>query len=174
VTRGKWILENLLGAPPPAPPDNIPALEATKLEGTLRQRMEQHRKNPVCSSCHNVMDPLGFSLENFDPLGQWRTVDAGFPVDASGAMPDGTKFVGVSGLRASLLARPNLFAGTLTEKLMIYALGRGVEYYDMPAIRSITSAAAHDDYRFTKLIEGIITSVPFQMRTAGDSAPRTP
>jgi hypothetical protein len=166
VTRGKWILENLLGAPPPSPPDNIPALEATKLEGTLRQRMEQHRKNPVCSSCHNVMDPLGFSLENFDPLGQWRTVDSGFPVDASGAMPDGSRFEGVAGLRAALLARPNVFVGTLTEKLMIYALGRGLEYYDMPAVRAVTAAAARDNYRFSKLIEGIVTSVPFRMRTA--------
>jgi mono/diheme cytochrome c family protein len=170
VTRGKWILENLLGAPPPSPPDNIPALEATRLEGTLRQRMEQHRKNPVCSSCHNVMDPLGFSLENFDPLGQWRTLDSGFPVDASGAMPDGSRFDGVAGLRASLLARPNVFVGTLTEKLMIYALGRGLEYYDMPAVRAVTWAAARDNYRLSKLIEGIVTSVPFRMRTAAAHA----
>jgi hypothetical protein len=165
VTRGKWIMENLLGAPPPAPPANVPALDATKLEGTLRQRMEQHRKNPVCASCHGVMDPLGFSLENFDPLGQWRTRDAGFPVDAGGAMPDGAKFEGVAGLRAALLARPNVFVATLTEKLLIYALGRGTEYYDQPAIRAISAAAAREDYRFSALISRIVNSVPFQMRT---------
>jgi hypothetical protein len=168
VTRGKWILENLLGAPPPAPPDNIPALEATRLEGTLRQRMEQHRKNPSCSVCHNVMDPLGFSLENFDPLGQWRTQDAGYPVDADGAMPDGTKFKGVSGLREALLARPDVFVSTLTEKLLIYALGRGVEPYDMPAIRLMTRSLSDDGYKFSSLVVGLVRSVPFQMRTAGE------
>ncbi|HEV3061949.1 MAG TPA: DUF1592 domain-containing protein [Vicinamibacterales bacterium] len=167
VTRGKWILENLLGAPPPAAPDNIPALEATKLEGTLRQRMEQHRKNPTCSVCHNVMDPLGFSLENFDPLGQWRTQDAGYPVDADGAMPDGTKFTGVSGLREALLAKPDVFVGTLTEKLLIYSLGRGVEPSDMPAIRLMTRSLAADGYTFSSLVVGLVKSVPFQMRAAG-------
>ena len=166
VTRGKWILENLLGAPPPAPPDEVPALEATVIEGTLRQRMVQHRRNPVCAACHNVMDPLGFSLENFNPLGQWRTTDAGFPVDAGGGMPDGTTFEGVSGLRAALLAKADVFVSTLTEKLLIYALGRGVEHYDMPAVREIVRRAAEDDYRFSSLVEGVVMSVPFQMRAA--------
>ena len=167
VTRGKWILENLLGAPPPAPPDEVPGLEETRLEGTLRERMVQHRRNPVCASCHQAMDPLGFALENFSPLGEWRTVDAGFPVDAGGAMPDGvTTFEGVSGLRRALLDKSDVFISTLTEKLMIYALGRGVEYYDKPAVRDIHRQAARNDYRFSALIEGIVTSAPFRMRTA--------
>ncbi len=166
VTRGKWILENLLGAPPPAPPANIPPLDDTKLEGTLRQRMEQHRKNATCAVCHSVMDPLGFSLENFSPLGQWRTTDGGFPVDAAGAMPDGRKFEGVDGLREALLAKPDLFITTLTEKLMIYALGRGIEPSDMPAVRGITREAARDGQRFSTLILGLVRSVPFQMRSA--------
>ena len=165
VTRGKWILENLLGAPPPAPPDEVPGLEETRLEGTLRERMVQHRRNPVCASCHQAMDPLGFALENFSPLGEWRTVDAGFPVDAGGAMPDGiTTFDGVSGLRRALLDKSDVFISTLTEKLMIYALGRGIEYYDKPAVRDIRRQAARHDYRFSALIEGIVTSAPFRMR----------
>ena len=167
VTRGKWILENLLGAPPPAPPDEVPGLEETRLEGTLRERMVQHRRNPVCASCHQAMDPLGFSLENFSPLGEWRTVDAGFPVDAGGAMPDGvTTFEGVSGLRRALLDKSDVFISTLTEKLLIYALGRGIEYHDKPAVRDIRRQAARHDYRFSALIEGIVTSAPFRMRTA--------
>ena len=167
VTRGKWILENLLGAPPPAPPDEVPGLEETRLEGTLRERMIQHRRNPVCASCHQAMDPLGFSLENFSPLGEWRTVDAGFPVDAGGAMPDGiTTFEGVSGLRQALLDKSDVFISTLTEKLLIYALGRGVEHYDKPTVRDIRRQAARRDYRFSALIEGIVTSAPFRMRTA--------
>ena len=167
VTRGKWILENLLGAPPPAPPDEVPGLEETRLEGTLRERMVQHRRNPVCAACHQAMDPLGFSLENFSPLGEWRTVDAGFPVDAGGAMPDGiTTFEGVSGLRRALLDKSDVFISTLTEKLLIYALGRGIEYYDKPTVRDIRRQAARHDYRFSALIEGIVTSAPFRMRTA--------
>ena len=172
VTRGKWILENLLGAPPPTPPDNVPPLDDTELAGTLRQRMEQHRRNPVCAACHKVMDPLGFSLENFDPLGRWRNQDAGFPVDAGGGMPDGTTFEGVSGLRAALHAKADVFVSTLTEKLLIYALGRGVEHYDMPAVRQIVRSGAEHDYRFSSLVEGIVKSLPFQMRAvvapAGD------
>ena len=171
VTRGKWILENLLGAPPPAPPDEVPALEATELEGTLRERMVQHRRNPVCASCHQTMDPLGFSLENFNPLGEWRTMDAGFPVDAGGAMPDGrTTFEGVAGLRAALLDKSDVFIATLTEKLLIYALGRGVEAYDKPAVRAILNQTAPDDYRFSSLIEAVVTSVPFRMRAVAPAA----
>ena len=172
VTRGKWILENLLGAPPPTPPDNVPLLDDTELVGTLRQRMEQHRRNPVCAACHKVMDPLGFSLENFDPLGSWRNLDAGFPVDAGGGMPDGSTFEGVSGLRAALHAKADVFVSTLTEKLLIYALGRGIEHYDMPAVREIVRSGAEHDYRFSSLVEGIVKSLPFQMRAvvapAGD------
>ena len=173
VTRGKWVLENLLGAPPPIPPAEVPPLEATELTGTLRQRMEQHRNNPVCASCHQVMDPLGFALENFNPLGEWRTTDAGIPVDAAGEMPDGVPFDGVTGLRAALLAKSDVFVATLTEKLMIYALGRGLEHYDMPAVRTVTAAAAQNDNAFSSLILGIVKSVPFQMRTVGpeDRAP---
>ena len=164
VARGKWIMENLLGAPPPAPPANVPPLEQTELKGTLRQRMEAHRKNPVCASCHTMMDPLGFALENFDPLGQWRTKDDGYAVDAVGATPDGTKFDGVNGLRAALLAKPDAFIETLTDRLMVYALGRGTEYYDAPAIRQIARNAAKNDYKFSRLILGIVNSTPFQMR----------
>ena len=164
VARGKWIMENLLGAPPPAPPANVPPLEQTELKGTLRQRMEMHRKNPVCASCHTMMDPLGFALENFDALGQWRSKDEGYAVDAVGATPDGTKFDGVGGLRAALLAKPDVFVETLTDKLMVYALGRGSEYYDAPAIRQIARDAAKNNYKFSRLILGIVNSTPFQMR----------
>ena len=166
VTRGKWVLENLLGLPPPIPPANVPPLEDTKLEGTLRERMVQHRRNPVCASCHQVMDPLGFAFENFNPLGEWRTEDAGNPVDATGQMPDGSPFEGVTGLRAALLAKSNVFVATLTERLLVYALGRGLEHYDTPAVRVITRTAADHDNAFSSLILGIVNSVPFRMRAA--------
>ena len=166
VTRGKWVMENLLGLPPPIPPANVPPLEDTELEGTLRERMVQHRRNPVCASCHQVMDPLGFAFENFNPLGQWRTEDAGNPVDATGQMPDGSAFEGVTGLRAALLAKSDVFVATLTERLLVYALGRGLEYYDTPSVRAITRTAAEHDNAFSALILGIVNSVPFQMRAA--------
>lgn len=169
VTRGKWVLENLLGAPPPTPPANVPSLEETKVEGTLRQQMEQHRKNPVCAACHEVMDPLGFALENFNPLGQWRTKDAGMPVDAAGQMPDGVPFDGVVGLRSALLAKSDVFVSTLTEKLLIYALGRGLESYDTPAVRRISKPTAAE-LTFSELILGIINSVPFQMRMVTETS----
>jgi hypothetical protein len=164
VSRGKWILEEILGVPPPAPPANVPPLEQTELKGTLRQRMEEHRRNPVCASCHKVMDPLGFALENFDPLGQWRETDAGTPIDASGLMLDGTKFEGITGLRAAILERPEVFAETLTEKMLMYALGRGIEHYDMPAIRQIVRDVAKNDYTFSRLVLGVVKSTPFRMR----------
>ncbi|MBM3778500.1 MAG: DUF1592 domain-containing protein [Acidimicrobiia bacterium] len=165
VLRGKWVLENLLGAPPPPPPPDVPALEDTVLQGTLRQRMEQHRKNPVCASCHKMTDPLGFALENFDAVGAWRTHDSGLPVDASGNMLDGTPFDGVTGLRSALRDQaPDMFVMTLTERLMTYALGRGVEYYDMPAIRQIARESARDGYRFSSLVLSIVKSAPFRMR----------
>ena len=165
VVRGKFILDNLLGAPPPPPPPNVPLLEETQVNGTLRQRMEQHRSNPVCASCHKTIDPMGFPLENFDAVGAWRTEDAGAPVDAGGAMPDGGTFEGVAGLRTVLRGRASgLFVTILTDRLLTYALGRGVEYYDAPALRAITGDAARDQYRFSSLILGIVNSVPFQMR----------
>ena len=170
VTRGKWGLENLLGLPPPIPPANVPPLEDTELEGTLRQRMVQHRRNPVCASCHAIMDPVGLSLENFDAVGRWRTLTDGFaPIDASGSFPDGTTFDGVSGLKQAILGRADQFVRTLTEKLLTYALGRAVEYYDAPAIRAIVREAAHDDYRWSSLVLGIVKSAPFQMRRMPDA-----
>ncbi len=170
VVRGKWILENLLGAPPPSPPANVPSLEETPVQGTLRQRMEQHRKNPVCAACHKVMDPLGFALENYDPVGAWRTHEGATAVDAEGAMPDGTVFTGAAGLRTSLMTQPDIFLTALTEKMMIYATGRGMEGYDRPALRAIVRKAQANNYRFSSFILGIVNSLPFQMRQA---EPRT-
>ena len=154
--------------PPPAQFDSLPepALDDTPVQGTLRERMELHRKNPVCASCHKTMDPLGFALENYDAVGAWRTHEGATPVDARGAMPDGTEFDGVAGLRKALLAKPDLFVTTLTEKLMVYALGRGLESYDEPAVRSVVRSAAARQYRFSSIILGIVNSLPFQMRRA--------
>ena len=175
VVRGKWILESLLAAPPPEAPPNVPPLESTQGGETLRQRMEQHRRNPVCATCHNMMDPLGFALENFDAVGAWRTHEHGLPVDAEGTMPDGTRFDGVAGLRQAILATPDAFLIALVEKLMTYALGRGIEWYDAPAIRSVVRDAAETDYQFSSIILGIVNSVPFRMRQAEatDSTPAT-
>ena len=168
VVRGKWILDNFLGTPPPPPPPNVPSLkERSAGDGhvqTMRQRMEEHRDNPVCSACHKVMDPIGFSLENFDGLGKWRTSDGNVPIDPSGQLPDGSKFEGPAGLRKALLARSDQFVNTLTEKLLMYALGRGVEYYDAPAVRKIMRDAAANNYRWSSLVIGIVKSAPFQMR----------
>ncbi len=171
VLRGKWILENLLGTPPPPPPANIPDLKAHSASGallSLRQQMEQHRANPTCSSCHARMDPLGFSLENMDGVGKWRTKEANMDIDTSGVLPNGTKFNGPAGLRGVLLSRRDEFAGTMAEKLFTYALGRGLEYYDKPTIRQITRLAATDDYRISSFILGITQSTPFQMRRSQD------
>ena len=161
--RGKFILENLLGSPPPPPPPNVPSLKEDKdvSQLSMRQRMELHRASPVCASCHARMDPLGFALENFDGLGRWR---AG--VDASGVLPDGTKIDGPVGLRQVLLDKKDQFVTTATERLLTYALGRGVEPYDMPAVRTIVRDAAPRDYRWSSIIMGVVTSVPFQMRRA--------
>jgi hypothetical protein len=174
VVRGKWILENLLGTPPPSPPADVPSLEETPVQGTLRQRMEQHRKNPVCAACHTVMDPLGFALENYDPVGAWRTHEGATPVDVEGAMPDGTVFNGVLGLRKALTAEPEIFLTALTEKMMIYATGRGMEGYDRPALRAIVRKAAANDYRFSSFIMGIVNSLPFQLRQALPLTPLSP
>jgi hypothetical protein len=168
VLRGKWILENILGTPPPPPPQNVPQLQETDATGrvlSMRERMAQHRASPQCASCHQLMDPAGLSMENFDAIGRWRVrTESGGAVDASGALPDGSKFTGMSGLRAALLRKPELFVGTVTEKLMTYALGRGLESNDAPAVREVTRAAKGGDYRFSALVLGIVGSNQFQMR----------
>ena len=168
VLRGKWLLENMLGTPPPPPPPNVPALKDRGEDGealSVRERMEQHRADPTCASCHEVMDPLGFALENFDGIGRWRiTSEANTPIDASGVLPDGTQFEGPMGLRGLLVSRRQQFVMTVTERLLTYALGRGVENYDAPAVRKIIQEAAPSDYRWSSIIMGIVKSVPFQMR----------
>jgi mono/diheme cytochrome c family protein len=166
VLRGKWILENLLAAAPPPPPPLVPSLDDAKngKKMTVREQMELHRKNPVCASCHTKMDPLGFSLENYDAVGAWRTGYAGQLVDASAVLPDGTKFEGPKGLQDILLSRKDQFIEAMTERLMTYALARGVESYDMPAVRQVRYQASQDDYRMQSIILGIVQSVPFSMR----------
>ncbi len=169
VMRGKWIMEVLLGSPPPPPPPNVPPLEETKGTAngkllTVRERMEEHRKNPACASCHRVIDPLGLALENFDVTGRWRIKDNGFPVDAAGVMYDGTKLDGPAALRDAILKRQDVFLQTFTENLMTYALGRRVEYYDMPMVRRIVREAAQNGYRFSSFVNGIVNSPAFQMR----------
>ncbi len=167
VNRGKWVLENILGTPPPPPPPDVPDLETA--EGgralSMREAMEQHRANPVCASCHRLMDPLGLSLENFDAIGRWRDrSETRGAIDASGELPDGTPFDGPAGLKAALLRHPDRFVTTVTEKLMTYALGRGVEYYDAPAVRAIVRDAAGNGYRLSSLVKGVVRSAPFKMR----------
>lgn len=168
VIRGKWVLENLLGTPTPPPPPNIPALAdntvSSKLQG--RERLAKHRENPACASCHNIIDPIGFSLENFDALGRWRQLENGSPVDVSGGLPDGSQFQGVDGLEAGLLRRPEVFVTTLTEKLLTYAIGRGLEPTDGAAVRQVVLQAKENEYRLSSIVEGIVNSTPFQMRTA--------
>ena len=170
VLRGKWVLENLLGTPPALPPPDVPALEETTDSGealSMREATERHRANPVCASCHRLMDPPGFALEQFDAVGRFRTrTAANTPIDASGELPDGTRFDGAAGLREALAGTPERFVGTLTEKLLTYALGRGLEHYDAPAVRAVTRDAASDEYRFSSLIVGIVKSMPFRMRRA--------
>lgn len=171
VFRGKWVLNNILGTPPPEPPPNIPVLVDKKTQAktaTIRERMAQHRSNPSCSACHALIDPAGFALENFDAIGRWREVDESFnPIDASGVLPDGTKFDGAAELRAALVRRPERFVMTVTEKLVTYALGRGLEYYDGPAVRKIVREAAADQYKLQSIIEGIVKSYPFLNRRVG-------
>ncbi len=172
--RGKWLLENILAAPMPPPLPNVPALESSNKEGKplpVREMLALHRANAVCASCHARMDPMGLSLENFDAIGQWRTTDAGTPIDASGVLLDGTKVNGPRDLRQALIAKKAQFATAVTEKLLTYALGRGLEYYDAPAVRAIDRAAAADGYRWSSLIQAIVKSAPFQMRTAGAKTP---
>ena len=170
VVRGKWILDNILNAPPPPPPPNVPELKARDQRGnvlSMRAQMEQHRSNPVCAGCHRVMDPLGFALEPFDGIGRWRTTDAGERIDASGAMPDGTRFNGPAEFRQVLAqARREPFVATVADRLLTYALGRGLEYYDAPAVRRIVGEASNGGYRLSALVLGVVTSTPFQMRRA--------
>jgi hypothetical protein len=174
VERGKWILTNLLGVPPQPPPPNIPPLQDTAADGRvvpLRERMERHRNSPVCAGCHRVMDPIGFSMENFDGIGRWRDKEEGQPIDASGTLFTGARVDGAAALRRELTARPEVFVGVFTEKMLTYALGRGIEYYDMPAVRKIVRDAAATNYRFSSIVLGIARSVPFQMKQAAAATP---
>ena len=167
VVRGKWLLENILGNPPPAPPDEVPPFpenDGTEAPRSVRERLEQHRRNPICATCHSQIDPLGFALENFDAAGRYRETDSGSPVDASGTLPDGSKFEGPAQFRQVLLTRREQLMRTLTEKLLTYALGRGVEFYDQPAIRQIIREASDGGDRWSSLISALVESVPFQMR----------
>jgi len=170
VVRGKWLLENILGTPPPAPPANVPALKENSESAkpmSVRERMEEHRRNPVCASCHSRMDPLGFALENFDAIGRWRTTGEDHaPIDASAKLPDGTAFEGPVGLRQILVTRRAEFAATVADKLLTYALGRGVEYFDRPSLRAVMRQAREQDYTWSSVVIGIVTSTPFQMRSA--------
>jgi hypothetical protein len=171
--RGKWILQNLLGTPPPAPPPNIPALgeadEGDNAHRSVRERLELHRKNAVCASCHAGMDPMGLALENFDAIGQWRTTDSGAPIDPTAVLPDGFKLDGAAGVRAFLLTRRDRFVQTVTDKLLTYALGRGTDYHDAPVVRQIARRAAASDYRWSAVIVGIVQSPSFQMRRSSRS-----
>ena len=170
MLRGKWILNNVLGSPPPDPPPNVPALNDRKTQAktaTMRDRMSAHRDNPACAACHAMIDPAGFALEHFDAIGRWRTVDESYnSIDATGMLPDGTAFDGAAGLRAALVQHPRRFVTTLIEKLMVYALGRGVEYYDMPTVRKILREASADDYRLQTIILAVVQSDPFLLRRA--------
>ena len=166
VIRGNWVLENIIGTPPPPPPPNIPALDENKVAAglSMRERLATHRANPACASCHDLMDPVGFSLENFDAVGRWREFENGDAIDVSGGLPDGNVFVGVTNLEDGLLKRPELFVNTLSEKLLTFALGRGIESSDAPAISQIVRESRSDGYRLSSIILGITKSVPFQMR----------
>ena len=174
VLRGKFLLENILGIPVPPPPANVPALPERGEGGkptSVRERLEQHRKNPVCATCHAPMDPLGFALEQFDGIGKWRTSEGGTPIDTATALATGIKFTGLAGLREVLLGKREQFVRTVAEKLLMYALGRRIEYYDLPTLRKIAREAASSNYRWSSIVVGIVQSAPFQMRRAApDSA----
>jgi mono/diheme cytochrome c family protein len=173
VLRGKWVLDNLLASPPPPPPPNIPALKTEGAEPgktlAMRDAMIQHRANPACASCHARMDPIGFAMENFDAVGKWRDRDGGAPIDVSGVLPGGTTFDGVAGLKSALLAQPQEFVAAVAEKLLMYALGRNLQYYDAPAVRRIVRGAAPSHYTLASLVSGVVESVPFQMRARAEN-----
>jgi hypothetical protein len=167
VIRGHWVLKNIVGAPPPPPPANVPALKDNTVQASLsiRERLAEHRAQAACAICHDLMDPIGFALENYDAIGRWRTSEEGQAIDATGSLP-GSNFVGVRGLEQALLREPELFVATLTEKLLTYALGRGIEPEDAPAVRTIVQTAAGEHYKFSAIIQGIVSSPLFQMRLA--------
>jgi len=167
VERGKWILTNLLGVPPQPPPPNVPALQDSAADGrvlSLRERMERHRASPTCAGCHRLMDPIGFALENFDGTGRWRDKEDGQAINAAGTLFTGAAVDGVIALRREIAKRPDVFVGVVTEKMLTYALGRGLEYYDMPAVRKIVRDARASNYRFSSIMLGVARSVPFQMK----------
>jgi hypothetical protein len=170
--RGKWVMENLLGTPPPPPPDNVPSLNETNVgtEVSLRQRLEQHRRDPSCSPCHNVMDPIGFGLENYDAVGAWRTMDGRFPIESSGTLPDGTTFSGSKALKAILKGQSDQFVRNVTEKLLTYSLGRGLERFDAPTVDAISGRVAANGHKFSSLVLEVVKSAPFRMKTA-DATP---
>jgi hypothetical protein len=176
VFRGKYILSTFLDTPPPPPPPNVPALEESNkgpaaAPKTVREQLEAHRSNPACASCHRIIDPPGFALENFNAVGQWRDAAAdGTPIDAAGVLADGARVDGPAALRDAILSRPDVFATTLTNRMLTYALGRGLEPSDMPVVRRIVNRAAQNDYRFASIITGIVQSAPFQMRTTLEPA----
>jgi hypothetical protein len=175
VLRGKWILENILGTPPPPPPPDVPTLtepDKGMKPRSMRERLAEHRANPTCASCHKVMDPLGFALESFDAVGAWRTSEGGQPIDTSGQLADGSSVEGAVTLRQALLKRPEVFVGTMIEKLMVYALGRGLTHHDMPAVRRATREAGAAGYRFSAVVLAVARSTPFQYRVAQDRAGR--
>jgi hypothetical protein len=174
VARGKYVMDVLLGTPPPSPPPVIPPLKEAADSGTLmsvRQRMEEHRSNAVCAACHKMMDPIGFALENYDGVGVWRTKDSGIPIDSSGKMFDGAKLDGPASLRRAILNHTDAFLGTFTENLLSYATGRVLEPSDMPAVRSVERRAARDNERFSSFIISVVESGPFRMRRAGAGEP---
>jgi hypothetical protein len=171
VKRGKWVLDNILNAPPPPPPPVVPPFNEDSRRGgrvlSVRERLEEHRKNPVCANCHRLFDPIGLALENFDATGGWRTLEGGTggaPIDASGELSDGTKVDGVVSLRRALLQQPDIFASTVVEKLMTYGIGRGLTAYDMPVVRGIVRQTAASNYRFSAIVQAIVKSPPFTMR----------
>jgi hypothetical protein len=170
VNRGKYILTNILGTPPPSPPANVPPLNETPEKSlSMRDRMAQHRTNSVCANCHKLMDPIGLALENFDAIGRWRTVDGEAPIDPSDTLYNGVKVNGPADLRQLVLSHPDQFVRTMTEMLMTYGTGRGLEYYDMPAVRSIVRDGARTNYRFSSLVLGVVKSAPFQMKVKKES-----
>ncbi len=173
MLRGKWVLDNLLDAPPPEPPADVPNLDETTIgtSKSMREQLEEHRKNPTCASCHRRMDPLGFGLENFDAIGAWRTMDGKFPLDTSGTLPDGRSFKGPDELRAILTGDREVFARALTSKLLTYALGRGLERYDARTVKAMASRLPAQGYRFSALVLEIVNSLPFQSRALAAPAP---